>query len=61
MLARIIEPVSKADSLRVLEEAGLPGSRSASGQLPRGVCACFTPCVARRGIAHDLAGDGIAG
>ena len=25
VLARIIEPVSKADSLRVLEEAGLPG------------------------------------
>ena len=36
VLARIIEPVSKLDSLRVLEEAGLPGVsyRTVARRLP---------------------------
>jgi hypothetical protein len=63
VLARVIEPTSKQDSLRVLAETGIETASYATRQAPpAGLCHRRVPAQARRGLrAARRAGSGVPG
>jgi hypothetical protein len=62
VLARIIEPTSKADTIRVLEEIGVaaPGLRTIFRSLDRCVSRDYRDQVSRACVAHSARGGQVA-